>query len=143
MARERLKRWSKRIGIALLALFAALTLASFAYNAATAGEVKPAAALYRGPFVQIGDRLVAYRKWGQSGAPIVLAGGFVVPSSVWTRAGALLGRSHRVFALDLPPFGYTQRTGPYTLNSWVDLVSAFAKHFGLRRPIVVGHSLGA
>jgi pimeloyl-ACP methyl ester carboxylesterase len=48
-----------------------------------------------------------------------------------------------VFALDLPPFGYTQRTGPYTLNSWVDLVSAFARHFDLRRPIVVGHSLGA
>jgi pimeloyl-ACP methyl ester carboxylesterase len=140
---QRLKRWSKRVGIFLLAVFVALTLASFAYNAATEGEVKPATALYHGPFVNVGDRLVAYRSWGRSGSPVILLGGFVVPSSVWVDVGTLLGRSHRVFAIDLPPFGYSQRKGPYTLASWVDLVSGFAARLGLRRPVVVGHSLGA
>jgi pimeloyl-ACP methyl ester carboxylesterase len=139
----RLKRWAKRIGIGLLALLVALTLASVGYNAATDGEIKPATALYPGPFARVDGRLVAYRTWGHSGTPIVLVGGFVVPSFVWKRVGPLLGRTHRVFALDLPPFGYTERKGPYTLRSWVELVRAFAAHFQLRRPVVVGHSLGA
>ena len=141
--RPRLKRWAKRIGIVFLVLFACSTLASLVYNAATDGQVEPAAALYRGPFVQVGDRQVAYRTWGDSGTPIVLVGGFAEPTAAWSKVGALLGRSHRVFAVDLPPFGYTQRRGPYTLSSWVDLVDAFATHFHLRRPVVVGHSLGA
>jgi pimeloyl-ACP methyl ester carboxylesterase len=137
------KRWSKRIGIGLVALLVALTLASVAYNAATDGEIKPPSALYPGPFVQVDGRLIAYREWGDSGTPIILVGGFAVPSFVWNHVGPLLARTHRVFALDLPPFGYSQRKGPYTLKRWVALVRSFATHFGLRRPIVVGHSLGA
>ena len=67
---QRLKRWSKRVGIFALALFVALTLASLAYNAATDGEVKPATTLYHGPFVHVGGRLVAYRSWGRTGSPM-------------------------------------------------------------------------
>jgi pimeloyl-ACP methyl ester carboxylesterase len=139
----RFKRWLKRIGVAVVVVFVALTLASVGYNAATDGEIKPATALYPGPFARIGGRLIAYRTWGTSGTPIVLIGGFLIPSFVWDRAGPVLGRSHRVYALDLPPFGYSERRGPYTLRSWVDLVQQFAAHFRLRRPTVVGHSLGA
>jgi pimeloyl-ACP methyl ester carboxylesterase len=139
----RLKRWLKRIGVALVVVFVALTLASVGYNAATDSEIKPTTALYPGPFARIGGRDIAYRTWGTSGTPIVLIGGFLIPSFVWNRAGSLLGRSHRVYALDLPPFGYSERRGPYTLRGWVDLVQQFAAHFRLHRPIVVGHSLGA
>jgi pimeloyl-ACP methyl ester carboxylesterase len=137
------RRWAKRIAIALVTIFAALTVASAAYNAATAGEVKPATQLYRGPFARIDGKLVAYRRWGRTGTPIVLVGGFIEPTYVWRPVGALLGRRHRVFALDLPPFGYTQRKGPYTLRAWIELVSDFDAHFRLARPVVVGHSLGA
>ena len=48
-----------------------------------------------------------------------------------------------MFALDLPPFGYTQRRGPFTLAHWVELVRAFDARLGIRRPVLVGHSLGA
>ncbi len=140
---RRLKRWSKRIGLVLLELVVVLTIASVAYDAATSGEIKPATALYPGPFARVDGKLVAYRSWGHSGSPIVLLGGFVVPSFVWNGVGPLLGRTHRVFALDLPPFGYTERKGPYTLRGWVELVRAFDAQFGLRRPVIVGHSLGA
>src|SRR5205807_10418022 len=140
---RRLGRWTKRLGFVLLGLFAVLTLASVAYNAATAGGVKPATALYPGPFVHVDGKLVAYRRWGTRGTPIILLGGFIVPSSVWEDVGRRLARDHRVFALDLPPFGYTERKGPYTLRGWVDLVRAFESRLGLRRPVLVGHSLGA
>jgi pimeloyl-ACP methyl ester carboxylesterase len=139
----RVRRWARRVGLALLALLTALTIASLLYNAATAGAVKPATALYPGPFVRADGKLVAYREWGSRGTPVILLGGFIVPSFVWDGVGERLGRNHRVFALDLPPFGYTERKGPYTLAGWVELVRAFEAHFGLRHPFLVGHSLGA
>lgn len=126
-----------------MVLIAALTVASFAYNETTDGRVQPASALYAGPFVSVDGTRIAYRRWGASGSPIVLLGGFVEPSWVWEKVGPLLGRNHRVVALDLPPFGYSLRRGPYTLPRWVELVVAVSARLGLKRPLVVGHSLGA
>jgi pimeloyl-ACP methyl ester carboxylesterase len=138
-----LQRIAKKLGLVLLELLIVLTAASVVYNLATAGRVKPATALYAGPFLHVGGKLVAYRRWGTRGTPIILLGGFIVPSSVWDGVGRRLGHDHRVFALDLPPFGYTERKGQYTLRGWVDLVHAFEKRLGLHRPVLVGHSLGA
>jgi pimeloyl-ACP methyl ester carboxylesterase len=124
-------------------LIVALTISSFAYNEATDGREQPASALYAGPFVSVDGTRIAYRSWGDSGSPIVLVGGFVEASWVWEKVGPLLGRHHRVVALDLPPFGYTLRRGPYTLARWVELVHGVSARLGLARPLVVGHSLGA
>jgi pimeloyl-ACP methyl ester carboxylesterase len=137
------RRWLRRLGIAVLALVVALTVSSFAYDAATSGRERPASELYAGPFVTVDGTQIAYRRWGSSGPPIELLGGFVEPSFVWQRVGALLGRRYRVVALDLPPFGYSQRRGPYTLAHWVELARAVAARLRLVRPLVVGHSLGA
>ena len=139
----RLRRWAKKLGLVLLELFVVLTLASIAYNLATAHRVKPASAFYSGPFATVDGREVAFRRWGAHGTPVVLIGGFIVPSFVWEGVGRRLARRHRVFAIDLPPFGYTQRKGPYTLASWVQLVHDFDRRLGVRRPVLVGHSLGA
>jgi pimeloyl-ACP methyl ester carboxylesterase len=139
----RLKRWLRRIGIALAMLVVLVTIASFAYNAATDGREASAGSLYTGPYVVADGTSIAYRRWGTTGTPIVLLGGFVEPSWVWQGVGPLLGRTHRVYALDLPPFGYTQRRGPFTLAHWVELVRAFDAKLGIRRPVLVGHSLGA
>lgn len=138
-----MRRWAKKLGLVMLELFVVLTLASVAYNLATAHRVKPASALYRGPFVGVDGKQVAFRRWGARGTPIVLLGGFIVPSAVWEGLARRLARGHRVFAIDLPPFGYTERKGPYTLQSWVKLVHDFDRRLGLRRPLLVGHSLGA
>lgn len=139
----RIRRWAKKLGLVVLELFVVLTLASVAYNLATADRVKPASALYGGPFVRVDGKRVAFRRWGAHGTPVVLLGGFIVPSSVWEGVAQRLARRHRVFAIDLPPFGYTERRGPYTLESWVHLVHDFDRRFGLHRPLLVGHSLGA
>jgi pimeloyl-ACP methyl ester carboxylesterase len=140
---RRLKRLLRWTGIGLLVLVLALTLASLVFNAVTSGRDEAAARLYPGPFVQVDGTELAYRAWGSHGSPIVLLGGFIEPAWVWHRVGPLLARTHRVYALDLPPFGYSQRRGPYTLTHWAGLVRAFDQRLGLRRPVVVGHSLGA
>jgi pimeloyl-ACP methyl ester carboxylesterase len=136
-----------KLGIALVALVVWLvvlvTVASFAFNVATAGEGKPVGELWHGRFVEADGVETAYRKWGTHGSPIVLIGGFVEPSFVWSEVAPLLARSHRVYALDLDGFGYSARRGPWTLKEWGDQVQDFMRVLHIAKPIVVGHSLGA
>lgn len=142
--RSRLRRWGRRLGLALLTLVVLVTLAAFAFDLATNGSEQPATALYGGPFVRVDRTLLAYRAWGNRGSPVVLLGGAAEPSWVWHRVGPLLMRSgHRVFALDLPPFGYSQRRGPYTMTQWLRLLQGFERRRHIVRPVLVGHSLGA
>ena len=137
------KRWLRRAAIALVALALALTVASLIYNAVTSGRDVAASKLYTGPYVLVDGTKLAYRTWGSRGSPIVLLGGFIEPSWVWHEVGPILARDHRVYALDLPPFGYSQRRGPFTLAQWTTLVSGFDRKLGIRKPVIVGHSLGA
>jgi len=137
------RRWLRRLGLAVVELVLFLTVASLIYNAATSGRDEPAAKLYAGPYVRVDGTSIAYRRWGTTGSPIVLVGGFVEPSWVWAKVGSLLGRRHRVYALDLPPFGFSERRAPYTLAHWTTLVLGFEQALGMARPVLVGHSLGA
>jgi pimeloyl-ACP methyl ester carboxylesterase len=135
-------RWGKRLGLALLALILAVTVTAAVYDGVTRGGV-PASALYAGPYVKADGRELAYRRWGTHGTPIVLIGGFVEATDVWRRVAPLLARTHRVYAVDLPPFGYSERKGPYVLGTWLDEVEGFERALRIERPTVVGHSLGA
>jgi pimeloyl-ACP methyl ester carboxylesterase len=136
-------RWIRRIVATLVALVLGLVVASFGFNVATDGHGKPVRELWHGRFVRADGVLTAYRTWGRTGTPIVLVGGFVEPSFAWARVGPLLGRRHRVYALDLDGFGYSERHGPWTLQEWADQVEDFCHAVGVRRPLVAGHSLGA
>lgn len=127
---------------AVLAVIAAATIASGIYVAVTPGGVS-SHALFRGPYVHVAGRELAYRQWGTHGSPIVLIGGFIEAADVWRRAAPVLARTHRVYALDLPPFGYSQRKGPYVLATWIDEVEGFERVLHIVRPTLVGHSLGA
>jgi pimeloyl-ACP methyl ester carboxylesterase len=128
----------------IVALLLVLTAASFAYNTVTSDPDVPVRELWNGKFVEADGVLTAYRSWGTRGTPIVLVGGFLEPTFVWEKIGPMLARAgHRVYALDLDGFGYSQRRGPSTLQEWGDQVQEFARALGLRKPVVVGHSLGA
>ncbi len=133
----------KRIGLAIVVLLFTVTTASFAYNALTGDREVPASNLYPGPYIELNGAKVAYRQWGSSGSPIVLVHGFAESTFVWSAVGPLLGSDHRVYALDLTGFGYSQRVGPYTLAAWSKEVETFIEALHLQRPILVGHSLGA
>jgi pimeloyl-ACP methyl ester carboxylesterase len=140
--RRRLARWAKRLGIALLALIVAVTIAAAIYDLVTPGG-ESRHTLYGGPYVTVGGRELAYRQWGTHGSPIVLIGGFIEPADVWRFVGPRLARTHRVYALDLPPFGYSERKGPYVLATWIDEVEGFERALHIAEPTLVGHSLGA
>lgn len=132
-----------RVAIGIVVLLALAAAAAAAYDAFVPFRTYPPQALYKGPFVRLDGRLVSYRRWGGSGTPIVLIPGFAEPIFVFDKVGPLLARRHRVYALDLAGYGYTERKGPYGLAGWTAEVEAFIRRFGLRRPLLVGHSLGA
>jgi pimeloyl-ACP methyl ester carboxylesterase len=133
----------RRLAVGLLALALVLIAASAVFDLVTSDPNVPVRQLWHGRFVEADGVLTAYREWGSRGTPVVLVGGFVEPTFVWRAVGPLLARRHRVVALDLDGFGYTRRKGPWTLAEWTDQTQAVMEKLGLRRPIVVGHSLGA
>jgi pimeloyl-ACP methyl ester carboxylesterase len=142
--RSRWRSWGRRFVFALLVLVVFVTLAALVFDLATNGREQPASALYRGPFVRVDQTTLAYRSWGRHGSPVVLLGGAAEPSWVWHDVGPLIARAgRRVFALDLPPFGYSQRRGPYTMTHWLQLVQGFERRLHIVHPVLVGHSLGA
>lgn len=139
--RRRVRVWLRRIGILALAAFVALTGGSLVFNLLTRPpeQIDPGF----GQYVQVASSNVHYQRWGTRGTPIVLVPGFLESSIVWAAVGPMLGRHHRVYALDLPGDGYTRYGGPITLTSQAELVDGFIGALHLRRPLLVGHSLGA
>jgi len=136
-------RWAKRAGIGLLALFVVVTAFSFGYNAVTAAPAAPPPGL---SFVPTGDVQTRYRQWSgphPQGPPVVLVHGFVEDSDTWDPLARRLAREHDVQAYDMKGFGYTERRDPYTLQALSGQLGQFLDARGLRRPVLVAHSLGA
>ncbi len=141
-------RLARRLVIALVALALALALAAFVYNHNT-GDTLPAPPLdAHGHTVRTGDLTTHYEQWGDRGSPIVLVHGFLESAATWDSVGPLLGATHRVYALDVRGYGYTERRGPYTLDSDTTQLDAFLTALHLdaahgAQPVLVGHSSGA
>lgn len=142
--RPRLRRWGRRIAIGFAAFLALLTAASFVFNAFTANRTSPPPGL---TYVEADGIHTRYQEWGSSGTPIVLVHGAFESVDTWSRLAPLLARDHRVYALDLTGYGYSQRKGPYTVDHQTDQLLGFlaAMRLGAEgdRPVLVGHSSGA
>ncbi|HTJ67516.1 MAG TPA: alpha/beta hydrolase [Actinospica sp.] len=126
--------------IAALVCVVAFTGFSFTYNLATQGAVPYPPGL---TYVRTGDISTRYREWGTTGTPILLLHGFVESADTWAPTAQILARDHRVYAIDLDGFGYTQRVAPYDTAHLTRQVLDFISVMHLQRPIVVGHSSGA
>ncbi len=124
-----------------MAILVAITIISVSLNALTTPPFTLNAP--GGRDVQVGNARVHFEQWGERGSPIVLVHGFVESTVSWQPAARLLARRHVVYALDLAGYGYTEYTGRYSLNDEISLVAGFVSTLGLRRPVLVGHSLGA
>jgi pimeloyl-ACP methyl ester carboxylesterase len=90
------------------------TVCCWIYNAATAGRRYPPPGLH---YVQTLGYLTRYDEWGTAGTPVVLVHGAFESADTWQPTAQLLARRHRVYALDLVGFGYTQRHGHYTMDT--------------------------
>lgn len=143
----RLRRIGRRIATFVVALALLSTGLSFVYNALTQGTVPLTAG--GGHFVRTGDVLTHYETWGTTGSPVVLVHGFAESTFVWhTLAPRLAAFGHRVYAIDVRGFGYTERRAPFTLTADTLQLQRFMSALHLdaahdASPVLVGHSSGA
>lgn len=96
-------------------------------------------------FLPIGEQLVHVEQAGTRGEPIVLIHGFGGSAYSWRKVIPALAEDHRVFAVDLNGFGYTQRPKSresYTREGQGRLVLAVMDALRLERAHVFGHSYG-
>ncbi|QXJ19873.1 alpha/beta hydrolase [Actinomadura graeca] len=138
--RPGLRRWARRLAAGLLALLLAGTCFSLGYNAATSGRAREPAGM---EFVEAGGIRTRYRHWGAQGPPVVLVHGAAESADTWEGVAALLAARHRVFALDLTGWGYSERRGPYDAGHQAAQLLGFLGALRLDGALVAGHSSGA
>jgi pimeloyl-ACP methyl ester carboxylesterase len=95
-------------------------------------------------FVRVGDQLVHVEQTGR-GEPILLLHGFGGSAYSWRKIVPALAEHHRVLAIDLNGFGYTQRPrdrASYTREGQARLVLGVMDALGIDRAHVFGHSYG-
>jgi pimeloyl-ACP methyl ester carboxylesterase len=140
---RRFRRVVKVAGIAVVAVVVAATAASFGYNLATGGPAPRPAHLL---FARGGGWDTRYLAWGTHGTPVVLVPGAFETADTYARLGPVLGKNHRVFAIDLSGTGYSAPNPPFSAGHLAGQILAFLKTKNLTgpdAPILVGHSAGA
>lgn len=139
--RKRRSRWLRRIAKVAAVLVFGSTAFSACFNLATDERASVPVGL---TYVQTGDISTRYRQWGTTGTPIVLVHGFIESADTWQYLAPLLAAAgHRVYALDLDGWGYTQRVAPFDLGHQATQLLDFITALHLNRPVLVGHSSGA
>jgi pimeloyl-ACP methyl ester carboxylesterase len=141
----RILRWSIRafLGIGLLAVVVVLgfRLAATAREHGVRADLAPPTGRLiptnsGGVFVQ--------QKGPADGVPVVLFHGTAAWSELWRRTiDTLAAAGFNVIALDLPPFGFSDRPGGYTRHEQAARVSDVLKQLRIGPAIIVGHSFGA
>lgn len=89
------------------------------------------------------DARIRYKDIGD-GPPVVLIHGFAASMQTWDAVAASLADDHRVIALDLKGFGWSdRREGDYSPQAQARVVLALLDHLGVDRAMLVAHSWGA
>jgi N-formylmaleamate deformylase len=86
-----------------------------------------------------------YLHYAGAATPVVLVPGIVSPAALWCHIGqALAEDGHDVWILDVRGRGLSEQ-GPldYGLDACADDLEAFLEAAGLKKPVIVGHSMGA
>jgi pimeloyl-ACP methyl ester carboxylesterase len=122
----------------VLPLLLACTSGCLAFHqGAMPGEPKEAS------FVEVGGARVRYVDVGK-GPAVVMIHGFASSLETWAPVIPELAKTHRVLALDLKGFGWTDRPpGDYSPHAEAQLVSALMEERGISSAAVVAHSWGS
>ena len=143
---RRLARWTFRATLAVLAILvialAVMRAQALRRETAIAAEAAPSG----GRFVRAHDVDLFTQERGDPSRPaVVFVHGTGAWSETWLPAmDAVAAAGFRAIALDLPPFGYSQRPEPprYDKQEQGRRIAGLLDAMGLERPILVGHSFG-
>lgn len=95
-------------------------------------------------FLEVDGHQVYVEQSG-AGEPVVLLHGFGASTYLWRKVAPVLAESHRVIALDLNGFGYTERPKDpsyYTREGQERTILGVLDRLGIERAHFIGHSYG-
>jgi pimeloyl-ACP methyl ester carboxylesterase len=138
-------RWSAK---ALLVIVLLVVVAIVAFRLAAAARetgIRAELAPSTGHLVPTRSGGVFVQEKGPAdGIPIVLFHGTAAWSELWRRTiEALASAGFRVIALDLPPFGFSDRPGSYMRRDQAARVNDVLGRLQAAPAIIIGHSFGA
>jgi pimeloyl-ACP methyl ester carboxylesterase len=133
-------------GLLAIVMLCVLVLAAFRVAAAMR-EQGPVAPPAQGRMVETGDGAMFVQTRGpETGAPVMLVHGTAAWSGFWSEtADALAARGFRVYAIDIPPFGFSSRSpaGTYARADQARRIGEAIRALKLKNVLIVGHSFGA
>jgi pimeloyl-ACP methyl ester carboxylesterase len=147
MPLPRFARWTARALVVLVILIAlAATLAVVAAARRETGD-RRSLAPSTGRFVRAHDLELYVQETGPpDGQPVVLIHGTGAWSEIWRETMTRLGeRGYRAVAVDMPPFGFSERpaSGDYTTATQGKRLAALVASLERSAVTFVGHSFGA
>lgn len=126
-------RWALGLALSMPLLTGCLSF----HRGAMPGEPKNAS------FVEVEGARVRFVDEGE-GPPVVLIHGFASSLETWDAVIPVLSKSHRVIAMDLKGFGWTDRPeGDYSPWAEAKLVMALMDRRGIEKADIVAHSWGS
>ena len=94
--------------------------------------------------VDLGRISLAVNEWPGKGAPVVCIHGLTANHTCWASVADILTPDYRLIAYDLRGRGESDKPAAgYDLETHGQDLLALLDHFGLKRAVLVGHSLGA
>lgn len=94
-------------------------------------------------WAQIAGCSIHYRRWGDSGPPLLLVHGGGAHNHWWDFIAPWLATDHRVAAMDLSGMGESGRREQYSLDDFAAEAIGVCEHAGFGPDVtLVGHSLG-
>ena len=141
-----LRRWLLRPILILLLLLLAYLALCLGWVQLREHQDARTAAPGSGHFVHAGDAELYLQESGPAtGSPVLLVGGTGAWSGTWFGTIPALNRAgYRTIAVDLPPFGYSQKDGTldFSRTAQAHRLLATMDALHLQRTIVIGHSIG-
>jgi len=84
-----------------------------------------------------------YETSGAGNIPVVLVHGYSMSSAVWEKVLPLFGSDYRLFAVDLPGFGRSDKPeAGYSCRELAESIRILMDALGLPQVVLVGHSFG-
>lgn len=97
-------------------------------------------------WVEVGSNVIAFQHFStDSDKNIVLIGGTTAWSGVWEKTIIDLKGTYNIYAIDLPPFGYSvvDKNYKYDLKNQAASINGFVETLKLTNVVMVAHSYGA
>ena len=97
---------------------------------------------YEDHYVDVGGINTRFWTTGEAGTVIILLHGIMSTAEVWLANIPSLAENHRVYAMDLPGFGLTDKVPAYFISEGARFVDDFMKIQNIDRATLIGNSMG-